>query len=175
MESTVSYSLKNLNDHSISYLLSHGIDLDIRVGERGVPGFTEVKIAKDRFTIDENQRRSLIDEGACAHEGLSLEIEGENEVLFAKQVQLPRSGEVDIQYRLLRGIRAPGLYVLSCATPADGVSITIKGPEELAFAVRPLHPQSQAIEEEDPGHWEFQFGILPWQGIQVVSNPVVSR
>jgi len=172
MESTVSYRLKNLNDHSIGYLVSHGIDLDIRVPGEGVPCFTEVNIGKDRFSIDQDQRRSLIDGGACMHAGLSLELDGESEVLFARQAQLPRSGDVDIRYKLLRAIRAPGLYVLSCATPADGISIKIDGPENLAFTVRPLHPQGPEIKEENPGHWEFQFGMLPWQGVQVVSNPV---
>jgi len=172
MEVTVSYGLRNLNDHSINYLVSHGIDLDLCAAESGVPGFTEVKVAKDRFVIDEERRRSLLNTGKPEdQEGISMEKERGNEVLFSKLIELPRSGQTEIRYKLLRAIRAPGIYVLSCATPADGISITINGPENLVFSIRPLHPQGNAIEEADPGHWEFKFGILPWQGIQVVSSP----
>jgi hypothetical protein len=173
IESTVSYQLENLNDNKIAYTVSHGIDLDVPIKSHGIPRFTEVEVDDDSQSLDSDVACELLaNHTPYEEEGLALTVDEENQVLFTKMAQLPRAGAVAVRYTLRRAIRAPGVYVLYCATPADGIKIKIDSTKELKFDVRPLHPQGKRIRVvESARRWEFPYGILPWQGFQIVSSP----
>jgi hypothetical protein len=171
IESRVTYELENLNDCDIVYPLTHGIDIDLSVDSRGIPCFTALEFDDDVHHFDSEEVFACFAEGRTFKTSdVTLSLAHPNEILASKQLRLERLGTTRIRYKLIRAIRAPGLYVISCATPADGIRIEIDGVRELSFDVRPLHPQAAHIDETEQGRrWEFAYGMLPWQGIQIVS------
>jgi hypothetical protein len=170
IQSTVTYALENLNDSDISFPLTHGIDSELSIEEHGIPCFTELEFGGDLYRFEPTEIFSRYGEGeSFVDRGLTLSREP-NEMLAEKTVQINRAGTTVVRYKLIRALRVPGIYVISCATPADGVTVQISGVSELGFDVRPLHPQARHIAESESGRrWTFPYGMLPWQGIQIVS------
>jgi hypothetical protein len=68
-----------------------------------------------------------------------------------------------------RAIRVPGYYVLTSATPADGIRITIN-VDGFRMAVVPLHSDGEKLRNPQRDTWVFDAGILPWQGFRFTSE-----
>lgn len=173
IEAEITYDLENLNDRDITYVVSHGIDLDVPVKAIGIPRFTEIEIGAQRWDVPRPKATTLVAEAKpYKPEGITFTISHERQVRFSAQVVLPGGDKVRVRYKLLRAIRAPGVYVQASSVPADGITITIESIPELRFDVLPLHSQSATLRELERGRkWEFPCGILPWQGFQVISSP----
>lgn len=173
IKSQISYRLENLNDSEINHTVSHWIDLDVPVESIGIPRFTQVELDDQSWDLSDSDAKDLFaNRTPFEQNGLTFSVDDDRQVGFSRQVQLPRAGTTRVRYELLRAIRAPGVYVLACATPADGIRIKIESTHQLEFDVRPLHPQGDRIRIiESARRWEFPYGLLPWQGFQIVSFP----
>jgi hypothetical protein len=169
IESQVNYDLENLNDNDIAFSLTHGVDSELVDSDRGIPGFRELQFGDELHRFDPDDLRTLYrDRKPQIEPTISLSFAGPTEVLVSKQLRLPRKGCVSARYRAVRAVRVPGIYVISCATPADGIRVKATGPSNLGFDVKPLHPQAAHIKAEGTGRWSFDYGMLPWQGIQIL-------
>jgi hypothetical protein len=181
--STISYTIKNLNDQRIPFEVSGAIDLDVpSPADQNLPIFEYIRVfdsadqplvkaqAQDLKTLLETPPAA----GASKRAGnLSLQRTGQ-ELSFAVQIHIPANGAdgwVKAAFKVRRAIRVPGTYVLHATTPAAGIEITtdVKG---FKLSVIALHPNRQALTRSaaDENVWKFDRGILPWQGFELRSE-----
>ncbi|HEV3114260.1 MAG TPA: hypothetical protein VGY99_27555, partial [Candidatus Binataceae bacterium] len=88
---------------------------------------------------------------------------------FAVQVDIPARGRIKVHFEVVRAIRVPGNFVLIATAPADGITI-ITNIDGFNLDVAALHPDREALHNTQHGKWQFDAGILPWQGFRFISN-----
>lgn len=179
-----SYAIENLKEQEIPYEVSASIDLDDPPPADGMPIFKrfDVFAIDDENRSDEDRRalvrktdtKELMDKCPAQVEirqtkgNLTLERVGQAMDLTAN-VNIEARRSVAVNFEVQREIRVPGNYVLSSSVPADGIKIiiTVTG---FRLTVVPLHPHRKGLRSIGFDTWQFDDGILPWQGFRFVSE-----
>lgn len=169
-----SYDLENLNERKIKYPVSIGIDLDVLLPGKDIPKLKLIAISdeRDQPLIQEEHATALLgkqNELTSSEGNLTFE-RTKQEMLFIALVPISARGRVKITFEVERAIRIPGNFVLNAPVPADGIKITLN-VDGFQLAVLPLHPNRLALRNPQPDTWQFDDGILPWQGFRFTAHP----
>jgi hypothetical protein len=183
------YQVENLRKRRISYTILASVDLDDPPpsGDLSVFKTFNVNDMHDGALVKEADIKRLIDkspkqlqhlvtdkrlEKAVINKGnATLECVGQN-MNLAVDIKIPAESFVSVSFSVQREIRVPGNYVLSSPVPADGIKIRINVEKFKLYAV-PLHPNGrEGLRQISDDTWQFDAGILPWQGFRFVSESV---
>lgn len=189
-----SYCVENLNEKEISFEIEGAITLDVPYID--VPRFKSINVINTT-----GKQEALIDVTITAADAKKILVQGakdifvknnrdspkddrdplagvllqkkNDEIVFATLVKIPSRESVKVSFGVERAIRVPGTFIIYTPVPANGIEITIESGE-LEFEIIPLHPNKKGLRHPVKGLWEFEYGILPWQGFQVRCAPKLS-
>jgi hypothetical protein len=181
-----SYDVENLNEHAMLFPIIASIDLDDPPPDTNIPRFLTFTVFDEQkgFLVTEEDTRKLLAKTAEAVDVMrstnkdSIEPQREKnltarrdprELSLTAEVNIPGRRRVGVSFQVQRAIRVPGYYVLTSATPADGIRITIN-VDGFRMAVVPLHPDGEKLRNPQRDTWVFDAGILPWQGFRFTSE-----
>ncbi len=175
---TYSYDLENLNERRVPYEVLAAVSLDVPIPDRNIPKFNSV-------TITDEHNKSLVDANADETKAvLATPPSAQNEPVIKRnltlkrtsqemqlvaQVHIPPRRNITVRYQVERAIRVPGQFVLNATAPADGIKIITRVNGFKLFVV-PLHPDAEALRHPQPDTWQFDAGILPWQGFRFIAE-----
>jgi hypothetical protein len=170
---TTTYEVENLNEQEIRFEVSGGIDMDVRVADQIIPRFHKITLTdqsnRQLFNecISDNDAKNLLkDGGSPIRIGEGFLRQQDQQIRFAVPVSIPGRGKIGVTFEGERAVHVPGNYVLYATAPADGIKIVVSG-DQLHLEVFPLHPNRTALRRPSSNTWQFECGILPWQGFQL--------
>jgi hypothetical protein len=171
---TYSYDLENLHDQVITFPIELSVDLYDPPPDQDVPKFTTLAITDehDRPLVTQADVNEVINKPANS---ITFPIRKGNITLNKDTRELsitaicPIRRRVSVRFEVRRAIRVPGHYVLTAPVPADGIRI-VTNIVGFKLAVLPLHPNHQSLRNPQRDTWEFDAGILPYQGFRLTAE-----